>query len=105
MLRITTSCICPGSLLVALAIAPAPALAQYDLDTCSGRLSYCVEWARRSGASTAGCEASYQACQRTGVAQPRRDLNNPYVGAAPGPTLNNPYPGAIDRRDPNNPYV
>src|ERR1700710_3129046 len=104
MLRIVISLISPGSLLIALATAPTLALAQYDLDTCSGRLSYCVEWARRAGASSTQCESAYQECQRTGV-RPRRDLYNPYAGAVDRPSPYNPYPGAVDRRDTNSPYV
>jgi hypothetical protein len=88
-----------GTLLASLVIAPS--WAQYDLDTCEGRLSYCVEWARRAGTPDSQCQASYQECLRTGV-RPRRDLYNPYAGARPSP--NNPYPGAVDRRDSTNPY-
>jgi hypothetical protein len=104
MFRVLNSATAVVTLLAAVAIAPPSAWAQYDLDTCSGRLSYCVEWARRAGASSTQCEASYQECQRTGV-RPRRDLYNPYAGAGARPNPNNPYPGAVDRRDPNNPYV
>jgi hypothetical protein len=93
-----------GTLLAALVVAPTSSRAQYDLDTCSGRLSYCVEWARRAGASSTQCESAYQECQRTGV-RPRRDLYNPYAGAVDRPSPSNPYPGAVDRRDTNSPYV
>jgi hypothetical protein len=88
----------------ALFLLPTPALPQSDLDTCSGRLNYCVEWARRSGAPSTQCEAAYQECQRTGVRE-RRDLYNPYAGVTPRPNQSNPYPGAVDRRDTNSPYV
>ena len=49
------------------AAAPSPASAQYDLNTCSGNLSYCTEQARRSGQSNAACEAGYQDCMRRGM--------------------------------------
>ena len=93
-----------ASLLAALVIAPTSSLAQYDLDTCSGRLNYCVEWARRSGQPTTQCELSYQECQKTGVAPERRYLNNPYAGPAGRGNPYNPYSGTVDRRDSNNPY-
>src|SRR5262245_15621013 len=98
-----------GSLLAALVIPPTSSSAQYDLNTCSGRLNYCVEWARRSGQPTTQCELSYQECQRTGVVPERRYLYNPYAGATgrePTGRANpyNPYSGTVDRRDSNNPY-
>jgi hypothetical protein len=90
-----------GTLLTALVTTPSQA--QYDLNTCSGRLAYCSEWARRAGAPTTQCEAAYQECQRTRVPE-RRYLDNPYAGAVDRPTPYNPYPGAVDRPTPN-PYV
>jgi hypothetical protein len=92
-----------GSLLAALVTVPTASLAQYDLDTCSGRLNYCSEWARRSGAPTTQCETAYQECQRTGV-QERRYLYNPYAGPVGRPSPYNPYPGAVERRE-QNPYA
>jgi hypothetical protein len=93
-----------STLAATLLILPTPASPQGDLDTCSGRLNYCVEWARRAGAPSTQCAAAYQECQRTGVRE-RRDLYNPYAGAAARPNQYNPYPGAVDRRDINSPYV
>jgi hypothetical protein len=93
-----------GSFLAALVTVPTASRAQYDLDTCSGRLNYCSEWARRAGAPTTQCEAAYQECQRTGVVPDRRFLYNPYAGPADRPGPYNPYPGAVDRRE-QNPYA
>src|SRR5262245_54146016 len=56
-----------ASFLASLVIAPTSSSAQYDLNTCSGRLNYCVEWAKRSGQPTTQCALSYQECERTGV--------------------------------------
>ena len=51
----------------ALIAVPGPSQAQYDVTTCSGNYNYCVETARRTGASTAPCDAVYQQCMRTGT--------------------------------------
>ena len=81
MLRGLISAAGIASLLAALVIAPTSSLAQYDLDTCSGRLNYCVEWARRSGQPTTQCELSYQECQRdgggAGETVPQQSLRRP----------------------------
>lgn len=50
--------------------------AQYDLNTCSGNYSYCMEWARRRGQLDAACHAAYQDCMRRG-AWSRPDPYNP----------------------------
>jgi hypothetical protein len=92
-----------SALLTALATAPTSSWAQ-DLNTCSGRLSYCTEWARRAGAPTTQCEAAYQECQRTGVVPDRRYLDNPYAAPAARGNPANPYPGAVDRQT-NDPYM
>ena len=86
-------------------LMPSTVRAQYDLDTCSGRLNYCTEWTRRGGGNNAQCEVAYQECLRTGVRPARRDLYNPYSGAAAQPAPSNPYPGAAERRDRNDPLV
>src|SRR5262245_27786761 len=104
MLRGVISAVGIGSLLAALVIPPTSSPAQYDLNTCSGRLNYCVEWARRSGQPTTQCELSYQECERTAVVPERRYLYNPYAGPAGRGNPYNPYSGTVDRRDPNNPY-
>ena len=101
MFRAPISAAGVGTLLTALVTTPSRA--QYDLNTCSGRLAYCSEWARRAGAPTTQCEAAYQECQRTRVPE-RRYLDNPYAGAVNRPTPYNPYPGAVDRPNPN-PYA
>src|SRR5262245_379577 len=93
-----------GSLLAALVIPPTSSSAQYDLNTCSGRLNYCVEWARRSGQPTTQCELSYQECQRTEVVPERRYLYNPYASPPGRGNSYNPNSGTVDRRDSNNPY-
>src|SRR5262245_31502528 len=101
MLRVLISAAGIGSSLAALVIAPTSSSAQYDLNTCSGRLNYCVEWARRSGLPTTQCEVSYQECQRTQVVPERRNLYNPYAGPAGRGNPDSPYSGTVDRRDSN----
>lgn len=51
----------------ALVAVPGTSQAQNDVTTCSGNYNYCVETARRTGASTAPCDAIYQQCMRTGT--------------------------------------
>jgi hypothetical protein len=50
-----------------LLVQPAPSLAQYDASTCTGNYNLCIENARRSGGSSAPCEALLQQCMRTGT--------------------------------------
>src|SRR5262245_12730480 len=104
MLRGLISAAGIASLLATLVIAPTSSSAQYDLNTCNGRLNYCVEWARRSGQPTTQCALSYQECQRTEVVPERRYLYNPYAGPSGRGNSDNPYSGTVDRRDSNNPY-
>src|SRR5262245_10513888 len=109
MLRGLISAAGIASLLASLVIAPTSPFAQYDFNTCSGRLNYCVEWARRSGQPTTQCALSYQECERTGVIPEKRYLNNPYAGpTGREPTgrgsADNPYSGTVDRRDSSKSY-
>src|SRR5262245_60053248 len=104
MLRGLISAAGIGSLLAAVVIAPTSSSAQYDLNTCSGRLNYCVEWARRGGLPTTQCALSYQECQRTEVVPERRYLYNPYAGPAGRGNPYNPNSGTVDRRDSDNRY-
>src|SRR5262245_53541902 len=66
----------------ALAAIPTPSQAQYDLNTCSGNYSYCLEWARRRGQpGDAACQRAYQECMRRGSwSRPE-----PYSPNRPGP--------------------
>jgi hypothetical protein len=104
MLRGLISAAGIGSLLAAPVIPPTSSWAQYDLNTCNGRLNYCVEWARRSGQPTTQCELSYQECQRTEVVPERQYLYNPYAGPTDRGNSSNPNSGTVDRRDSKRPY-
>jgi hypothetical protein len=85
-------------------IAPERSLAQYDLNTCTGKFNYCVELSRRAGSSDAPCAAAYQECLRTGV-RPDRYLSNPYAAPSQPGTAYDSSQLPLNRRDTNNPYA
>jgi hypothetical protein len=76
MFRALISVVGVGAFLGALAVAPTRSQAQYDLNTCSGNYSYCLEWARRRGQPDAACYTAYQDCMRRG-SWSRPDPYNP----------------------------
>ena len=56
-----------GALLSTAAAAQTRSGSPYEISSCTANYNYCLEATRRSGGSTAACEAQYQQCMRSGT--------------------------------------